>query len=204
MRVFSPGESRLSRREAWTITALLLLVLALILRQAPLALLGGGLLAASASVGLWERYALWGVTYARTLGERRAFYGEELLLTVEITNAKLLPLSWLEADDGIPAGMDILDGTALISDEPGRTVLRQLLSLSWFERVRLRYRLRCTTRGAHTFGPVRIRSGDPFGFAGREVTLPIFDRVLVYPRVVSIEQLGLPSGAVVHVETTDF
>jgi len=65
--------------------------------------------------------------------------------------------------------------------------------LSWFERVRLRYRLRCTARGAYSFGPVRIRSGDPFGFTGREATLPVFDRVLVYPRIVSVEQLGLPS-----------
>ncbi len=187
------AEGRLSRREAWTITAIVLLALALALRQAPLALLGAGLLATALSVSLWQRYALGGVTYARTLGERRAFFGEEVPLIVEVANKKLLPLSWLEADDAIPTGLQVLEGPALVAVEPGRAVLRQLLSLRWFERVRLRYRLRCAARGAFTLGPVHVRTGDPFGFAGREAILPVYDQLVVYPRVVPIEQLGLPS-----------
>jgi uncharacterized protein (DUF58 family) len=170
-----------------------MLVVALATRQAPLALLGAGLLLASASVWLWERYGLRDVTYTRAMGERRAFFGEEVPLVVEVVNRKLLPLPWLEAHDSIPAGVEVLGGPALVAGEPGRTLLRQLLSLRWYERVRLRYRLRCAARGAFTLGPVRLRSGDPFGFAGREVVLPVFDRLLVYPRVVPIEQLGLPS-----------
>ena len=95
-------QPRLSRREAWTLTAIVLLVLAVLLRQGALALLGAGLLTAALSVGLWQRYALRGVTYRRTIGERRAFWGEEVPLVVEVANRKLLPLPWLEADDSIP------------------------------------------------------------------------------------------------------
>jgi uncharacterized protein (DUF58 family) len=72
-------------------------------------------------------------------------------------------------------------------------LLRQVLSLGWFERVRLRYRLRCGARGAFTLGPVRLASGDPFGFAAREVHLGVLDRLLVYPMVLPLSALGLPS-----------
>ena len=68
--------------------------------------------------------------------------------------------------------------------------LGQVVSLSWFERARLRYRLRCNARGVFTIGPVLVRTGDPFGFAGREATLPVYDQVLVYPRIVPIERCG--------------
>ena len=185
------GGSRLSRREAWTVTALALLALSLWLRQAPLALLSAGLLAAAASVSLWQRYALARLTYIRTVGERRAFFGEDVPLTIEITNHKLLPLPWLEVDDALPAGLPV-DGASIVN-EPGRLVLRQLLAMAPYERVRLHYRLHCGARGAHVVGPVRLRTGDPFGFAGREMVLPIYDRLLVYPRVVPVAQLGLPA-----------
>ncbi|HEU5318527.1 MAG TPA: DUF58 domain-containing protein [Chloroflexota bacterium] len=187
------SRERLTRQDAWALTGLILLCAALGFRNGALALLGGGLLAAAASVGLWQRYALARLGYRRVLGERRAFYGEELPFTVEIENRKALPLAWLEADDSIPTGLEVMGGPAAVGIEPGRASLRQLVALRWYERVRLSYTLRCAARGAYLLGPVHVRSGDPFGFAAREGVLSIFDRVLVYPRIVPVEQLGLPS-----------
>jgi uncharacterized protein (DUF58 family) len=59
--------------------------------------------------------------------------------------------------------------------------------------VRLRYRARCDARGAYQLGPVQVRTGDPFGFSGQEAQLPVYDRLVVYPRVVPITGLGLPA-----------
>ena len=184
---------RLTRQDAWALTGLVLLAAALGFRNGTLALLGGGLLTAALSVGLWQRYALARVGYRRVLGERRAFFGEELALTVEIENRKALPLAWLEADDSLPAALEVVGGPAVVGLEPGRATLRQLVALRWYERVQLRYTLRCATRGAYQLGPVRLRSGDPFGFSATEETIATYDRVLVYPRVVPIVELGLPS-----------
>jgi uncharacterized protein (DUF58 family) len=184
---------RLSRDEAWRLTGALLLIAALVLRSGPLALLGAGLLVAALSVGLWGRYALRGVTYRRHLGEQRAAFGEELPFRVEIDNRKPLPLPWLEADDSLPAGLELLERPLRPERGTGRALLRQVVSLGWFERVRLRYRLRCGARGAFTLGPVRLASGDPFGFVAREVHLGALDRLLVYPKVLPLSALGLPS-----------
>ena len=75
----------------------------------------------------------------------------------------------------------------------GRSLLHLLLALRPYERVRRHYRIRCETRGEHTFGPATLRSGDIFGFATRELRLTEEARLLVYPRVVPIAELGLPT-----------
>jgi uncharacterized protein (DUF58 family) len=68
-----------------------------------------------------------------------------------------------------------------------------LLSLRWYERVRRRYRIDCTVRGDHLLGPATLRSGDAFGFETREQVQAGQGSLLVYPRMVPIERLGLPA-----------
>ena len=63
---------RLGRGDAWALTALILLVAALILRDAPLALLGAGLLAGIGAVALWRRHALRAIHAIRTGSSRRS------------------------------------------------------------------------------------------------------------------------------------
>jgi uncharacterized protein (DUF58 family) len=53
--------------------------------------------------------------------------------------------------------------------------------------------VRCEARGFHPFGPVTLRTGDVFGFAAQELELPGEDYLLVYPRIVTLERLGLPA-----------
>ena len=67
------------------------------------------------------------------------------------------------------------------------------MSLRWYERVTRHYRVTGVQRGAWAFGPARLLSGDMFGFADREATLPEIDTLLVYPRLVPLIALGLPS-----------
>ena len=66
-------------------------------------------------------------------------------------------------------------------------------SLLPYQRVTWKYALRCNSRGYHRIGPVRLRSGDIFGFSSTETQYSETDHLLVYPRVVELEQLKLPS-----------
>ena len=184
---------RLTRDEAWRLTGALLLVAALALRSPALALFGAGLLVAALCVTLWGRFALHGVAYRRRLGERRASFGEELPFEVQIDNRKPLPLPWLEAEDSLPAGLELAGRPLVLDRASGRSTLRQVVSLRWYERVRLTYRLRCRARGAFTLGPVRLATGDPFGFVAREARLAQYESLLVYPKVLPLTALGLPA-----------
>jgi uncharacterized protein (DUF58 family) len=182
------------RGEAWLYIVGGLLLLSVLLREPLLFLVSSVLLLTAAVSKIWDAACLVGVTYRRQLGQTRAFYGEEIDLAVEITNAKPLPLAWLEVEDGAPgSGVQLKPDGLGPSHIPGRRKLSMLLSVRWYERVRRHYRLRCTGRGYHVFGPATLRSGDVFGFTLREVNVPEEDYLLVYPRVVTLDRLGLPS-----------
>jgi uncharacterized protein (DUF58 family) len=62
-----------------------------------------------------------------------------------------------------------------------------------YHRVKRRFPVRCSQRGVFAFGPTYIRSGDLFGFFRREKKFDALDYLLVYPRLVPLEKLGIPS-----------
>jgi uncharacterized protein (DUF58 family) len=68
-----------------------------------------------------------------------------------------------------------------------------LLSVRWYERVRRHYRVTCRARGFHPFGPATLRTGDVFGLATQQIDVPGEDYLLVYPKIVPLERLGLPA-----------
>ena len=75
----------------------------------------------------------------------------------------------------------------------GKRQLVTVLGMRWYERVTRRYRLRGERRGAWTFGPARLRSGDIFGFSIRHRNDEDTHEILVYPRIVPVTALGLPA-----------
>jgi uncharacterized protein (DUF58 family) len=178
--------------EGWLVAIGLLLLASILVRDALLFLISLLLILATLIARWWYRHCLDRVEYRRSLSHRRAFFGEEVELTVEIVNRKLLPLAWLETEDEIPRELTPLHGTTMPSHKPARALLMNFLSLRWYERVRRHYRIVCAARGEHEFGPARMRSGDVFGFDAQEVELDKRDYLLVYPKVVPITRLGLP------------
>lgn len=170
-----------------------LLLVSVLSRSGLLFVVSLALLLAALASWLWERYCLTGVEYGRRFSQRRAFFGEEIELTVEVVNRKALPLGWLEIEDEIPRGLEPSKGRWSPTYKANRSNLSSLLSLRWYERVRRHYPIRCTIRGYHSFGPVRLRSGDIFGFSSRESILDEQDYLLIYPMVVPITRLGIPS-----------
>jgi uncharacterized protein (DUF58 family) len=153
---------------------------------------------ASGASALWSRYCLHELTYRRRFRDARIFHGEETELTIEVTNAKPLPLAWLLIRDAFPKNVSLLTGeleTESEEEQQERSVahLTDMLSLRWYERVRRTYRIRGDTRGLFWFGPVSLSSGDLFGFGRKSKDLTDRDGLLVYPRIVPLEKLGIPA-----------
>jgi uncharacterized protein (DUF58 family) len=183
------------RSEGWLYLIGGLALLGLLLREGLLFVTALILLLVALVSRGWDRWCLVGLGYRRRLGQTRAFFGEEVDLVIEITNAKPLPLAWLEIEDSVPgAQIEIQPGPTRPSHLPGRRILGMLLSARWYERIRRHYRVRCRARGFLAFGPATLRSGDVFGFTTRELELEDEDYLLVYPKIVSLDRLGLPAG----------
>lgn len=160
--------------------------------HATLLALAGALCALTAlTMWVWQRQCLTGVTYSRTLHQRRAIFGEEVALDVELVNDKLLPLTWLHVEDDAPFGLSITGGTVIAGGLRPR--LHHLLPLLPFQRVRRRLTVVCDHRGDHAFGPARLSSGDPFGLHRRSRRVEQQQQLLVYPKLFGLESFPVAS-----------
>ncbi|HWQ14253.1 MAG TPA: DUF58 domain-containing protein [Roseiflexaceae bacterium] len=168
-----------------------LLLLALLLRMELAALVCALLLVTAGIAWLWRRWAGARLEYSRALSQERAFPGDEVELAIRLANRKPLPLVGLTVRELVPAALE-LGLPPLKRDAGGRQVLERSTTLGWYEAVTWRYTLRCPARGAYRIGPAEIELGDPFGFYRATRREPQHAALIVYPRLLPLEELGLP------------
>jgi uncharacterized protein (DUF58 family) len=180
------------RSDNWLLLAALILIVSLVMHQVPLALVSLLFLLAGGVSRLWNRYCLSRVEYKRRLTANRVFFGDETVLEIEITNRKPMPLPWLLIEDEIPEQVTLLKGKAVGSAED-RLVLSNMMPINMYHRITRRFPIKCDRRGVFLFGPTRLHSGDLFGFFRRTMMIESSDSLLVYPRLLPLEELGIPS-----------
>ena len=144
---------------------------------------------------LWNKVSLEDVTYEREFSQRRVFIGETATLSITLTNRKPLPLGRVRIEDELPACMSLDGGDVVGSPNPEGQTLRHSTSMSWYERVRWTYQFQCNRRGFFRVGPSNLRSGDLLGFFSSESEQRDRDYVLVYPRIVSLPEIGMPAAS---------
>lgn len=160
---------------------------------------GGIVLLASlvAGTGLvargWAAVSLRGLTYERELSRTRGFPGDSVQLRATIDNRKPLPLSWLEVEESLPPALAPDDPLVGAPDAQGRRAFKFSTPLGWYRTATLTRELVCRKRGYYQIGPARLSSADVFGlFVKSQVAAPA-DSLLVYPRLYSMTDLGLPA-----------
>lgn len=176
----------------WLYGSAILLIYGMATRQPSLTVLATLLLLTAGVSSLWSRWSLRAVSYRRRLSAGRAFRDETITLGLELVNKKILPLAWLEVEDEFSDRLVAIDRRATPASAPTQLLLPYLTSLRPYERVAWTATLRCPTRGVFTFGPTTLRSGDPFGFNRRAERIGALDTLIVYPRLVPIDDLNIP------------
>jgi uncharacterized protein (DUF58 family) len=189
------ADPTLDARRPLYVVSLVLVVLALALRQ-PVLVTAALLVAALTFVPeVWYRFGARGLRIERRPTTRQALFGDSVDLTLTIENRQVLPLPWLAVTDNFPEALPVtgaVRGYALTGE---RVVVTSTVGLWAYQRVRRRLSIQCVSRGAFWFGPLRLRFSDPFGLLVREVALDQRAQLLVYPLVVPIERLGLPANS---------
>jgi uncharacterized protein (DUF58 family) len=176
-------------RELWLWVSLAIVIVGVAAQNAALALLGFAVALACGGALLWSRWSLRRLQYARQVPEDHAFPGEEVAVTLRLTNRKALPLPWVEVNDAFPEGMVAPDD----SSGPQQVNVEWRTSLGGYERVARRHRLRAGERGVYDLGPATTKTGDGFGLFPVERAETAKTRIVVYPRTVDLGALALPS-----------
>ncbi|MGI8913562.1 MAG: DUF58 domain-containing protein [Chloroflexota bacterium] len=117
----------------------------------------------------------------RRIHESHLFFDEVATVTLEVTNRSAIPIPWLQYSERLPLRLGYTaphNGAAYIPSHGVR---------------QLRYTVRGSRRGLYALGPLTLSYGDIFGFEDRILRGAGTDRLIVYPKIVPLEQLLLPS-----------
>lgn len=129
---------------------------------------------------MWSRQSMRQLVTERRM-VRRAFPGQQIEVELRVRNDGWLPVPWVEMHDSLPVD--------LISPP----FYRRVISLAPHQERRFEYTLSCDKRGYYVIGPMIWRTGDLLGFAPQQAKKHQPEYVIVYPRVVSLQSLGLPT-----------
>ena len=178
----------------WISLCFLMILLGLVVGRPGLLVLPIFLLLTIAAGRWWSDQVLRDVTYRRRIGRKCVFPGETVEIEVQVENAKVLPVPWLRVEDEWPLDVPLTNSPALDpSYKRDMGNLTQVFALRWYERVRRQYTLLADKRGMYGLGPTRLHSGDVFGLFQTERVVAEQDFLIVYPRIFTLAELGLPS-----------
>ncbi len=179
--------------DIWIVMFVLLIIVGIVSRQGLVIGLGVmGLIVAGVS-WVWNKLSLEEVYYEREIEQPRVFIDEETNMTISVVNRKPLPLGKLNVVDEVPDDVEVVDARMSASSSPNSKIIMHNTSLAWYERIRWEYKIKGKSRGFYRIGPARMESGDLFGFFESHKPVDRNDYILVYPRVVSLPELGIPA-----------
>ena len=173
----------------WVTAAILILLLALVLRMELLAYAMYVFLAVLLLSRLLSQTWAHSVTAERECNRLTAEVGDTVAVVVTLQNTGRIPIAWLLAEDLLPR-------RALMFRPPDLQLRGQRLQLQMIKahgRTSLRYQLTCNRRGYYQLGPLVVETGDLFGLHRRfrVVTEPHF--LLVYPPVIPLAGFDIAS-----------
>ncbi len=111
----------------------------------------------------------------------RAFPDETIPVELVVRNSGRLPIPWIEVQDSLPV--------ELISPP----FYREVITLGAKQERRFAYTLACYKRGYYVIGPLFMQTGDLLGVIRPLTMRQDPEYVIVYPRVLPLEKLGLPT-----------
>lgn len=128
----------------------------------------------------WTGRAINRLVYNRKY-DHKVFPGEIVPVQIEIKNGSWLPLVWLRVQDYYP--IEIAETSSF----------SRVISLGPREKTLLNYSLKSQKRGYYTVGPLHVSTGDLLGMSNEKQSQGAADHITVYPRVVPLSEIKLPS-----------
>jgi uncharacterized protein (DUF58 family) len=187
----------------WILMILLAVVGSILLENRLLPAAAAVLISTLVAGWIWLRLSFQSVTYERSFvdaeglrdvnHETRAFLGEEVELTLRVSNRKLLPLNWLRIADTLPAHLELKGAKVQVNRVTNQGELTSFWTLGAFETVERVFTIPCTQRGYAIYGPATLVTGDGFGIFTQRARLEQEHRLIIYPRLYSATELGLPA-----------
>ncbi len=166
---------------------------ALLNRANDLAVLSIFVLGLAGALRLWTQFSSVKLKSIAILDKYKLFTGDELSLKIRVENKKLLPVGLVLA---------CTDNNLLNSFSYDTIMLKTEESLLWYQKADFNWKLTAEKRGVYKIGPIKISSGDLFGFFIQDNNISDILLVVVYPKLIPLisfsfpkrEFFGIPGG----------
>ncbi len=135
-------------------------------------------------------FGLRGLKYTRHFARKTAFEGEKTELVEIIRNDRPLFIPWLRAESRISPHLRF--GRQENLSVSGERFHRSIFTLRPYQQITRRHIVHLNHRGAYDAGNVALTLGDIAGMDGGEIELYTPAEILVYPRLLSSEEMPLP------------
>ena len=159
------------------------LFISLLYGQRDLTILTLLVLGITIGTNLWSRLSLSGIRCSSMVDKNKLFPGESLTLHVRAENARFLPV-WLQISMHVEGALDPLSGEMGFTSDCG---------LLWYQQACFNWGIVARRRGVYRVGAAHMKVGDIFGFFPREKRTASDNHVIVYPKLVPLKPLSLPS-----------
>lgn len=136
--------------------------------------------------GLWLLARIYSRRISQVLRHTRihhnhAFIGDQIRVTLQISNHSWLPIPWLYLSDTVPVNLT------------GGEQIKHLVSLGKNESFQFRYTIDCNRRGYYPLGPLILSSGDILGFTDIHLRTTEQDELIIYPKIYPLSELKIES-----------
>jgi len=125
---------------------------------------------------------------SRSINKDRLLPGEEFTLTTTVENNKRLPISFLMVSEKMPADIEFVSDRDRFKEGANLWHISKY-NISWYERKRRIYKLKCNVRGAYILRDINVTIGDLFGYSTETKRVEDFLEFLVYPKLININNV---------------
>ncbi len=140
---------------------------------------------------IYRRWGLSKVEYTRYFNKRAVFEGDFVEMIESIQNKKFLPLPWLRIESKIDANLEFQRQSNL--DIKHEQFHKSLFSLMPYTGIKRRHKIRCRKRDFYTLNSAALTCGELFGIQDTSKTMEIDAKLIVYPKILPIDEVPLPS-----------
>lgn len=137
---------------------------------------------------LWQSRVFRRLTIERSLSQTTVPWGRTVEYRLQVVNRKFLPVFGMEIRDEVPTGVEFAEKDRVVKVRGlPRSILRDTMTVMWYERRTRRYLFTAERRGLYEFGPGSLTSRDPFGLFPQEAADVLEPaKLVVLPRVVPL------------------
>ena len=128
----------------------------------------------------WTRQTAKNISCERKF-EKRAFWGEEVPVLLEIQNKGWLPIPWLLVYESLPVELS------------AGNVIKRVVSLGSHGKTEILYKLSAYKRGYYSVGPFVTKFGDTLGLTNLQELEKKSEYITIYPRIIPLRNANLPS-----------